>query len=184
MILGLSGYARSGKDTVAEYLVENYGFVRMAFADPMREALAHLNPWIDFGGLRIPLSEALRITNWDGIKDESTEIRSLLQRMGTEVGRNMFGEHFWVDYAINKAVDSGHERIVFSDVRFPNEVDGIKSFDGNKVWRIDRPGTEPANDHISEHALDNHKFDLYITNAHTKQHLYDAVDSLIGNVIG
>lgn len=183
MILGLSGYARSGKDTVAEYLVEKYGFVRMAFADPMREALAKLNPWIDFGGLRIPLSEALRITDWDGIKDESTEIRSLLQRMGTEVGRSMFGEDFWVDYALKKAEESGHERIVFSDVRFPNEAEGIKSFAGNKVWRINRPGTEPANSHISEHALDDYEFDLYINNAHTKQHLFEAIDSLIGNVI-
>ena len=184
MILGLSGYARSGKDTVAEYLVERYGFVRMAFADPMREAVARLNPWIDFAGLRIPLSEALRITDWDGLKDESTEIRSLLQRMGTEVGRHMFGENFWVDYALNKAVESGHERIVFSDVRFPNEADSIKSFPRNKIWRIDRPGTTPANGHISEHALDDYQFDLYINNVHTKEHLYDAVDSLIRNVIG
>ena len=184
MILGLAGYARSGKDTVAEYLVEKYGFVRMAFADPMREALLRLDPNINLAGMSVPLSMAVRGMGWETLKEDSQEVRQLLQRMGTEVGREMFGEHFWVDYAINAAVDSGHERIVFSDVRFPNEVSGIKSFEGNKVWHIDRPGVTPANDHISEHALDNHTFDLYITNAHTKEHLYDAVDMLIRNILG
>jgi dephospho-CoA kinase len=44
MIIGISGYARSGKDTVANYLVEHHEFTRMAFADAMREALLRLNP--------------------------------------------------------------------------------------------------------------------------------------------
>jgi hypothetical protein len=180
MILGLSGYARSGKDTIAEYLVEKYGFVRMGFADPMREAIARLDPWIDFAGLRIPLSEALRITDWDGLKEESNEIRPLLQRMGTEVGREMFGEDIWVNYLISKAHQ--HDRVVVSDVRFENEARAIHRSFGS-VWRIDRPGVEAANDHVSEHDLDEFPFDIYITNAHTKEHLYDAVDMLIGNVI-
>jgi dephospho-CoA kinase len=47
MIIGLSGYARSGKDTVAELLCLNYGFRRISFADPMREAILILNPKID-----------------------------------------------------------------------------------------------------------------------------------------
>jgi hypothetical protein len=49
MIIGLSGYARSGKDTVAELLVLNYGFKRMAFADGIRESLIALNPILHDG---------------------------------------------------------------------------------------------------------------------------------------
>ena len=44
MIIGLSGYAQVGKDTVANYLVEKYGFVKVSFADPIREALYKLDP--------------------------------------------------------------------------------------------------------------------------------------------
>ena len=44
MIIGLSGYAQSGKDTIAEMLTMNYGFRRLAFADNIRKAIFKLNP--------------------------------------------------------------------------------------------------------------------------------------------
>ena len=47
MIIGLTGYAQSGKDTVAKILVENYGFTRIAFADKIREFLYETNPMYD-----------------------------------------------------------------------------------------------------------------------------------------
>lgn len=35
-ILAISGWKRSGKDMIAEYLVKNYGFKRISFADPLK----------------------------------------------------------------------------------------------------------------------------------------------------
>jgi hypothetical protein len=180
MILGLSGYARSGKDTIANYLVEKYGFTRMAFADPMREALFRLDPPITVAGMAVPLSTAVKGLGWEALKEDSPEVRGLLQRMGTEVGRQMFGEDVWVDYLLTQAMQ--HDRVVVSDVRFHNEARAIHKTLGS-VWRIDRPKVEAANDHISEHDLDDYPFDIYLTNAHTKDHLHWAVDALIGNVI-
>ena len=49
MIIGLSGYAQSGKDTVAKVLIEEYGFTRIAFADKIREFLYDLNPQVKVG---------------------------------------------------------------------------------------------------------------------------------------
>jgi dephospho-CoA kinase len=46
LIIGLSGYAQSGKDTVAELLCLNYGFKRIAFADAIREGVVRLNPML------------------------------------------------------------------------------------------------------------------------------------------
>lgn len=182
MILGLSGYARSGKDTIADYLVENYGFTRMAFADPMREALYRLNPRINVGEMiGVSLKDAVDNLTWEGLKSISPDIRGLLQRMGTEVGREMFGEDIWVNYALEKA-DSA-DRVVFADVRFVNEADAIHKH-GGSLWRIERPGNVAVNDHVSERALDEYKFDLYLNNYGTKELLFMGVDSLIGNVIG
>jgi dephospho-CoA kinase len=45
MIVGISGYARSGKDEAAKALVE-MGFERRAFADKLREFLLALNPMV------------------------------------------------------------------------------------------------------------------------------------------
>ena len=49
MIIGLTGYAQSGKDTVAQVLVDNYGFNRVSFADPIRKLLYETNPMLKEG---------------------------------------------------------------------------------------------------------------------------------------
>lgn len=178
MIIGLSGYARSGKDTVADYLVKNYGFTRMAFADPMKEALVKLDPLITVGDMHgVSLSTAVRNLGWEALKDLSPEVRPLLQRMGTEVGRNMFGQDFWVDYAIGQSWK--HENVVFSDVRFLNEAQAISSNWGHN-WRVNRPGVGPANDHISETQLDDYpKLDAVIENSGSLKELYAKIDLLM-----
>lgn len=175
-LLGLSGWARSGKDTVAAILKAD-GYVRHSFADPMREALYRLNPPVDFGGTgSVPLSTALGAEkDWERLKQFSTEIRGLMQRMGTEVGRNMFGENFWVDQALDKIPDGG--KVVFADVRFPNEADAVRKL-GGKVVRIERAGVGPANDHISETALDKYEFDIVLNNDGSLEDLEQKVKGL------
>ena len=44
VVIGLSGYASSGKDTVAQFLIEEHGFEKIAFADPIRNMLLAMNP--------------------------------------------------------------------------------------------------------------------------------------------
>ena len=53
MIIGLSGYAQSGKDTVAEILVEEYGYTRVAFADIIKQAVYLLDPIVNVSGMRL-----------------------------------------------------------------------------------------------------------------------------------
>lgn len=178
MIIGLSGYARTGKDTVADYLVEKYGFVRMAFADPMKEALYRLDPLITVGGMPgVSLAYAVDRMGWEDLKSTSDDIRPLLQRMGTEVGRNMFGQDFWVDYAIGQSWK--HDNVVFSDVRFQNEAEAVRKAWGYNI-RINRDGVGPANDHISERDLDNYRhFDDTILNNGSIAELYNKVDFIM-----
>jgi hypothetical protein len=153
MIIGVSGYARVGKDTFADQLVSQQGFTKMSFADPMRKALLTLNPLITLGGSYVPLASAVRMIGWDSLKTESPDVRPLLQRLGTEVGRNMFGDNFWVDLALKEAAK--HEDVVFADVRFKNEADAIVDA-GGIIVRVIRDGFGPANDHISEVDMDDY----------------------------
>jgi hypothetical protein len=178
MMLGLAGFARSGKDTVAQYLVEKHGFVQMAFADPMREALRRLDPFITVGEMNhVSLSSAVEGMGWEEVKRLSPDVRGLLQRMGTEVGRNMFGEDFWVDYAIGQSWK--HDNVVFSDVRFQNEAYLIERNWGHN-WRINRPGVAAANDHPSEHDLDSwDRWDAVLDNDGSLESLFAKVDLLI-----
>lgn len=184
-MIGISGWARSGKDTVGTHLIEQHGFERASFADPMREALKRLNPLIsmekDGTWTLTELSAALEHSSWEELKDKSRNIRPYLQRFGTEVGRQMFGENFWVDYAIDKMPDGA--KIVLTDVRFKNEANAVKAL-GGKVWRITRPGVQAANDHISEHDLDDYEFDHVISNDKGILDLFETVDTLIGTNVG
>jgi len=169
-VLGLSGWARSGKDTIADYLVDVEGYTKVSFAQPMKEAMYRLNPRITVNEVQnTALRVGIDVYGWDGLKERSPDIRGLLQRFGTEVGREMFGENFWVDYALN-AIEDG-SKVVFSDVRFPNEADAIRQL-GGKVYRVERAGVQAANEHISEHALDGYKFDGRIQNNGSIEGLY------------
>jgi hypothetical protein len=178
MIIGLSGYAQTGKDTVAQHLVENYGFVRIAFADAIREALYKLNPILsDYTGLPgIRLAWAVDHAGWESVKKDSQECRRMLQRFGTEVGRELWGSDFWVNVAMAKT--NGIANVVITDVRFPNEYDAIKD-NGGQVWRVQKLDNVPVNDHPSETALDSHNFDWVIPNYGTHEDLYSIIDSIM-----
>jgi hypothetical protein len=172
MIIGLSGYARSGKDTVAELLVLNYEFQRKAFADGIRDALTALNPILHDGHR---LNEIVQMYGWD-IAKAKDEVRRLLQVMGTEVGRKLIHEDVWVWRLFNQ-IDTD-ERIVIPDVRFPNEARMIKER-GGEVWRINRHNHSAVNDHISERAMDNYMFDRVVYNDCTLDDLSDEVFMLM-----
>ncbi len=156
MIIGISGYARSGKDTVASFLVEEHGFKRLAFADPIKEFTLKINPIIE-GQLR--LQDVVQMYGWEVAKSKE-EVRRLLQETGM-AARIMFGEDFWVEQAFAGADPS--EDYVISDVRFPNEADYIRDLAG-AVWRINRWGVAPINKHASEVAMDMYPFDYVIDN--------------------
>ena len=164
----MSGYARSGKDTVAELLCLNYGYKRVSFADPMRQALYVLSPKIDN---IVRLSEYVDDYGWDVAK-QNQEVRRLLQVFGTEVGRKMFGLDFWINIALKDL--SGDTQVVISDVRFPNEADAIAKL-GGSMWRINRKNHSAVNGHASEHAMDNYMFNHVIYNDGTLDDLSDEV---------
>ena len=178
MIIGLSGYAQSGKDTVANYLVEHHGFTRIAFADPIRQALYNLNPAIiDIPELPgISLQWIVDKMGWEKIKNESPQVRGMLQRFGTEVARNLWSENFWVDLAMSKA--KLLDNVVITDVRYPNELDAIKNVSGS-VWRVEKPGVLAVNAHSSETALDGYIFDEIVRNAGSLEDLHAKISYLV-----
>jgi hypothetical protein len=171
--IGLSGWAKSGKDTVSNYLVEHHGFTRVSFADPMRDALLTLDPYIPYLNTQMRLSTAVRLSGWEDTKRENEEVRRLLQCFGTEVGRSMLGQDFWVNQAIEKA--SRYDKVVFSDCRYTNEADAVKSIEG-VVWRVSRPGVFAVNEHTSEQDLNNYAFDSHIENNSTIENLHALIE--------
>ncbi len=191
-LIGLSGKKRAGKDTVAAHLVANYGYTRYAFADIMRTAALALDPIIP---QHDGMPETVRLSNffddataptvdeWE-IAKANPEVRRLLQRLGTEVGRDLFGQDFWVDRTFD-AIDFNRDlgpdaRVVITDVRFDNEVAAVHE-KGGRVVRVRRPMIVPAIlEHPSETALDDFAyFDHVLDNDRDIAALHDRVDDMM-----
>jgi hypothetical protein len=179
MIIGLAGYAQSGKDTVARYLVENYGFTRIAFADKIREFVYEVDPLVwgnsHTGGQTI--RDMVDEFGWDVAKQHA-EVRRILQRTGV-AARDVFGKDFWVNAALADAHKGA--KYVITDVRFKNEADAINDRDGQLV-RVIRPGVEAVNGHISEHDLDDYDFDRVIKNQGTVADLELLVETMVNDL--
>lgn len=168
-LIGLTGYARSGKDSVAERLPYH---APVALADPIRRALLTLDPLLP-GGVR--LSEALEAVNgdWNALKEDPVlgdEVRRLPQAMGTEVGRNQIGQTLWLDKADERIGWLSPSPVVVTDIRFPDEARWLKDR-GGLIIKVTRPGVGPANGHISEAGIPEHMIDAHVLNDGTMDDL-------------
>lgn len=143
MLMGLVGFAGSGKGSVADILATDHNFTKMAFADPLKDAAAVIFDWPRH--LLEGDTEASRTFRerpdkfWsEHFKKEFTP-RMALQQLGTEACRNVFHQDIWVLNLEKRIRDK--KNVVVTDVRFPNEIDCIKKL-GGTIIRIKR-GPEP-----------------------------------------
>lgn len=184
MIIGLAGYARSGKDTVGNHLVEKHGFKRIAFADALKKMAYTLNPLVP----AVPENPAAIVTmrlqplvnevGWDNAKSNS-EVRRILQVLGTECGRDIIGPNIWVSIVVRAITENGgiKDNWVITDCRFENETWWVK--ETGKLWWIDRDGVGPLNAHASENLVKPEDADTIIHNRGNLSYLYAAVDHLM-----
>lgn len=175
-VVGLTGVAQAGKDTAAQVLIEKHGFRRIAFADVLRKMLYQLNPIID-NTEAYRLRTLVDMLGWEKAKTFSGEVRTLLQRLGTEAGREILGENIWVNTAL-RDVKRG-EKIVITDIRFDNEARAIHNMEG-LVIKIHRPGFGSVNGHASEQGVKQTNVDAFLPNDGTLAQLHDSIEKLVG----
>lgn len=181
MIIGITGKKGSGKSSIADYIVDKYGYTQMSWADPLKATI-----YAFFG---ITPEQEYEMKNDPGIKvlliDDSEQpiiheqtLRKFEQVLGTEVGREIFGEDHWVNLLDDRYSYGENDNIVISDCRFPNEYNWIKNRDGI-IINVVRPHLDDADMHESEtHELG---YDYQIKNTHNAlSWLYGDVDAIMG----
>lgn len=146
-LLGLGYRKRSGKDTIADHLVRTQGFVKVSWADALKEGVNAWHGWDErhaYGDLKEVVDPY-----W------GYSPREAYQKIGTDLVRNQWMQDFWVKAAMRRVEKHqlAGRPVVLADVRFPNEAAAILSL-GGEVWRIDRPGLPTEDLHESETALD------------------------------
>lgn len=202
-VIGLMGAKTAGKDTVAQIIMElNPLFIRVAFADILKKMSLAIDPIVkwnlgedgyqgilceydDYGFDEwenieyARLSTVVTMFGWDAAKTVP-EVRQFLQRLGTEGGRECIDENVWVDATVAKLDFDSDAKYVFTDVRFPNEIEKVLSYADSQIWRVDRAAVDNQVDiHPSELAWRSHVPDVVIQNSGTFDELREAVQKAL-----
>lgn len=180
ILIGLTGRAGCGKDTVAEHLEADYGFSTMSFAGPLKKTAATLFNLPDLYFHNRELKEK-PLEDWDGLSP-----RHILQMLGTEAVRNTFGENFWIKRWLNEYSGvSIYSNVVVTDVRFNNEAQIIRDL-GGIIVHIVRPGDRSldlaAGKHASEVGIKLYPNDITMRNEGTLGNLSAKVDAMFTEV--
>lgn len=208
MIIGICGFIGSGKDTVADFLVNFQGFRRESFANTLKDAVSSVFGW-DREMLegRTKESRAWReeVDTWwaHRLNIPNLTPRYVLQQWGTEVCRKSFHDDIWIASLENKLRKS-NDSVVISDCRFPNEIKAIKNAggrvvwvqrgdlpawydaavsanrgpDGNASWSLSKAKLERLKIHASETSWVGTDFDVILDNNSTLDDLYAQVKNL------
>ena len=203
MIIGICGFIGSGKDTIADYLVNLHQYRRESFANSLKDAVALVFGW-DRTMLEGRTKEARewreQVDPWwaERLDMPTLTPRWILQYWGTEVCRKGFHDDIWIASLENK-LRLSKDSVVISDCRFPNEIQSIRNA-GGKIIMVQRGelpdwyftainanlGSNVAINelkmqkiHASETAWVGTKFDAIIDNNGTIDDLYKQVQQLV-----
>jgi hypothetical protein len=207
MIIGICGFIGSGKDTVADYLVNFHEFRRESFASTLKDAVSSVFGW-DRTMLEGRTKEARewreQVDPWWAARLDMPTLtpRWVLQYWGTEVCRKAFHDDIWIASLENK-IRTSKDHVVISDCRFPNEILSIRNAGGQILWvqrgelpdwydvAIDanRGMNIAINElrmrkiHASETAWVGTEFDAVLDNNGTIDELYNQTKLIVSNEI-
>ena len=182
MIIGICGLIGSGKDTIADHLVKDHKFVKLSFADKLKDTVATLFEWdrdlLDGKTEQSRLWREQEDQFWSKELKKKVTPRYVLQVFGTECMRDGFYDGIWVSMLKKKVTENPDINWVIPDVRFENEVKVLKEI-GGEVWWVKRGqlpmwfrmyqdiGQKPKDVHASEWQWANAKFDKVFENDST-----------------
>lgn len=168
-LIGIAGRARSGKDTVANFIIAAIGGYRYSFADPIRAMLA-------------PLGVDMNDPYWQARKEDvipalGVSPRRMMQTLGTEWGRNLINPDLWLVMAHQRLLRNG-PGMVISDVRFENEAAWIRKH-GGRIIHVIRPEAKAVEAHASEDGIEVQDTDARLFNSGTLEELQLSVRELL-----
>jgi hypothetical protein len=188
LLLGITGFKRNGKDSLADCIIRQYGYTKRSLAGKMKDCLYTIFGWDEEF---VEQNKEKIIPEW-GISP-----RQFLQTMGTEFAQyqlcekypefyKVTGRKLWVRSLLNELSEVSKKYTVISDVRFPHEADEIRAH-GGKIIRVvgGYVGCPPPDlSHESERAVDSVYADVVVLNGGTLEDLDNTAKELKGFIYG
>jgi hypothetical protein len=176
-IIGITGRKRHGKDTLGDYLVSNYGYTKIGFADALKEGCRHI-----FG-----FNDDQLYGNSKEIDDDfwKASPRKVLQYVGTDLFRDQLSkilpevkDDIWVKVVEKTILQNPDKKYVITDVRFNNELEFIKKYNGLTI-KVQRDTLTNIDSHISESFIDELQTNYTIKNSGTIEELYENFNNIV-----
>jgi gluconate kinase len=145
MIIAITGPAGSGKDTLAENIVKNLGYVQSSFAGPLKEFCEKvLGRPLDKGterdlliyvgeylkGHKAPFPEILKNNN-QILLELSIQIALLVETQKNYYKNKPFQDSFWAEIWAQET-EAGIDTVI-SDIRFPAEFKYLRNQQNDEV---------------------------------------------------
>lgn len=178
-LVGLTGYAQTGKSTAADYLNGVHGFTEVNFADALRDLATKVDPILP-GGVHYRDAESL--LGYEEAKGTVTGFRQTLKDLGSGC-REVLGEDVWIRAAMRRIPLS--QRTVVADCRFLNEAAAIRNHNPRNpgvIIRIVRPDYGPESNF--EREVDLIKSDYTIVNDGCILTFYDRLGMALRDLAG
>jgi adenylate kinase family enzyme len=176
MIIGIFGKKGHGKDTIADYLVENYNFHKLSYAEPIKKICKEIFSLSDEQLINHTLKEEID-PRWD------KSPRQIMQLIGTDLFRKTFSEDIWVNILGEKAKKLLVEgkNIVISDIRHTNELEHLFTLSNNVlILQVIRDiKDEKEDNHPTEQFYYKEKIPIQKIYNTTLKELYLQIDSKI-----
>lgn len=186
-IIAISGKLGSGKDTLADMLVENYGFVKMSFAENLKRACQVVFGFTEdqlFGALKTEVDHY-----WSEVLEREVTPAIIFQEFGTDVMREGFCRDIWIHSFRRSVLNNAGKNIVIFDMRFENEgvfssedlgalMVRVEATEENRMKR--REGDKRDPNHPSETGLDDWgMWDIVVENNSTLEDLAYASEAIM-----
>lgn len=208
MLISVTGFIASGKDTVADYLITEHGFKKESWAGSLKDAVADIFSWdreLLEGTTKYSREWREQVDPWwsERLNIKHLSPRWILQQWGTEVGRQSFHNDIWVASVENKLRQTKDD-IVITDTRFPNELKTIKKLGGITIrvnrgekpdwyndaiavnkgpkyigWALSKDKIQKLGIHPSEYSSVGLKFDYEIENNGTIDELHTKIRDIL-----
>lgn len=175
MLVGVCGKAGAGKDTIADYLINQYKFKKISLADPIKRIVKDVFV-LDDHTVYDRIAREQPLEQWN-----DWSVRKLLQFVGTELFRKNIDDGIWVKSLWYRVKSDPTSNYVVPDIRFPNEMQYLAVNCPNFFTiKVERDG---CNGNVGIKGHESEAYDLetnyLLKNNSAFEDLYRSVDQLL-----